>query len=147
MTESEAKRHSERIAAQKEKEKKGQAEKEMLQKEIEMAAKQGLPEDGSLMFKKFTWYSGPFNIDRQEVWQREEDVKVGVWATKAHWKPKKFYPGQILRITHTYPHSNLEAKYSADLGEIAMTDIEPVGLKMRWAVVLWTSSFGIFVLP
>ncbi|KAG9663221.1 hypothetical protein KCU95_g1012, partial [Aureobasidium melanogenum] len=158
MTSSEAKRHSDRIAAQKEKEeleKKAKEEVDKKEKErLELEAKekaariaQGLPEDDSLMFKMFGYKDRPFGVDRQEVWKRVEDVKIGTWATKAYWQPSNFYPGQILRILHSYPHTNLDAKYSSDLGNIAMTDVEPVAVKMRWAVVLWTTDFGIFTLP
>ncbi|KAH0272878.1 hypothetical protein KCU91_g6361, partial [Aureobasidium melanogenum] len=130
MTSSEANRHSDRIAAQKEKEELEKKAKEEVDKEekerLELEEKekaariaQGLPEDDSLMFKMFTYKDRSFNVDRQE----------------------------ILRILHSYPHTNLDAKYSSDLGNIAMTDVEPVAVKMRWAVVLWTTDFGIFTLP
>ncbi|KAG9558016.1 hypothetical protein KCU71_g6423, partial [Aureobasidium melanogenum] len=158
MTSSEANRHSDRIAAQKEKEELEKKAKEEVDKEekerLELEEKekaariaQGLPEDDSLMFKMFTYKDRSFNVDRQEVWRREDNVKIGTWATKAYWQPSNFYPGQILRILHSYPHTNLDAKYSSDLGNIAMTDVEPVAVKMRWAVVLWTTDFGIFTLP
>ncbi|KAG9561373.1 hypothetical protein KCU71_g4642, partial [Aureobasidium melanogenum] len=158
MTGSEAKRHSDRIAAQKEKEeleKKAKEEADKKEKErLELEARekaariaQGLPKDDSLMFKMFGYKDRPFWVDRQEVWRREENVKIGTWATKAYWQPSNFYPGQILRILHSYPHTNLDAKYSSDLGAIAMTDVEPVAVKMRWAVVLWTTNFGMFTLP
>lgn len=158
MTGSEAKRHSDRIAAQKEKEeleKKAKEEADKKEKErLELEARekaariaQGLPKDDSLMFKMFGYKDRPFGVDRQEVWRREENVKIGTWATKAYWQPSNFYPGQILRILHSYAHTDLDAKYSSDLGAIAMTDVEPVAVKMRWAVVLWTTNFGMFTLP
>ncbi|KAG9699923.1 hypothetical protein KCU95_g2204, partial [Aureobasidium melanogenum] len=158
MTSSEAKRHSDRIAAQKEKEYLEKKAKEELDKqekarleleEKEKAARiaKGLPEDGSLIFKMFGYKDRSFAYDRQEVWRTEDDVKIGTWATRAYWQPSNFYPGQILRILHSHPHTNLDAKYNPNIGEIAMTDVEPVAIKMRWAVVLWTTDFGIFTLP
>ncbi|KAK6000655.1 hypothetical protein QM012_003380 [Aureobasidium pullulans] len=152
MTGSEERRSSERIAAQKQKEKEELEKKEKERLELEQKEKiariaQGLPEDGSLRFKMFGYKDRPFLIERQEVWQTDGDVRVGSWATKAYWKISNFYPGQILRIIHHYPHTNLDARYSSDIGEIAMTNVEPLGVKMRWVVVLWTTSFGIFVLP
>lgn len=153
MTGSEERRSSERIAAQKEKEALEKKEKEKLElEEKEKAAriKQGLPEDDSVRFRFFTYNDRPFHIDRQEVWRKEGDdynVRIGSWATKAYWRTSNFYPGQILRVLYHFPHTNLDAKYSSDLGEIAMTGVEPLGVKMRWAVVLWTTAFGLFVLP
>ncbi|KAH0367264.1 hypothetical protein KCU65_g4649, partial [Aureobasidium melanogenum] len=158
MTSSEAKRHSDRIAAQKEKEELEKKAKETLEQEekkkLEIEEKEkaariakGLPEDGSLIFKMFGYKDRAFAYDRQEVWRPKDNVKIGTWATRAYWQPSSFYPGQILRILHSFPHTNLDAKYSSDIGEIAMTDLEPVAIKMRWAVVLWTTDFGIFTLP
>ncbi|CAD0095629.1 unnamed protein product [Aureobasidium mustum] len=97
MPSSEERRSSERIAAQKEKAEREEKEKfereekarlELEQKDLKARIARGLPEDGSLMFKSFGYKDRPFLVEREEVWRKEEDVRIGSWATKAHWKPK-----------------------------------------------------------
>ncbi|THX10123.1 hypothetical protein D6D13_05573 [Aureobasidium pullulans] len=108
-----------------------------------------LPDDGHLDFEKRTEKIRGFDVTRTILVRTTDSVKsdVGDWARKAFYQNNVFYPGQIVRAMLPYPQSDLEARYNPPHGEIAMMKAGPVGCKMRFMVILWTTNYGMFGLP
>lgn len=114
--------------------------------------KYNLPDDGHLDFEKRTEKIRGFDVTRTILVRTIDSVKsdVGEWARKAFYQDAKnnvFYPGQIVRAMLPYPQSDLEARYNPPQGGIAMMKAGPVGCKMRFMVILWTTNYGMFGLP
>jgi hypothetical protein len=103
-------------------------EEERLAEEARLEA-QRLPADGSLDFYFYneTSRSGAFEIRYKELYQTADNADICLWAIEAFWNVSTFYPGQILKFAHTFPQSDPEAMYNADIGPYASTDFGPVG--------------------
>jgi hypothetical protein len=122
-----ARRTSERL---KDKAKKEAAELEE-QKRLEELEKEGLPLDGSLEFRYWNGKSkspAAFKINRKDLYRTKDGTKIYTWAIQAFWKSSDFYPGQIVKFTHTFPQSDPKAKYSEGIGMRAATTYGPVGM-------------------
>jgi hypothetical protein len=133
MAGSAARRTSERLKdkAQKEaaelEEKKRREEQERLEK----LEKEGLPLDGSLEFRYSNGKSkspAAFKINRKELYRTKDGTMIHTWAIQAFWKSSDFYPGQIVKFTHTFPQTDPKAKYSEQIGMHAATTYGPVGM-------------------